>query len=573
MNPTTAPAGVRELRSRAGLSPFGPFAVVEIGGGDRVSFLQAQLPADVAALEAGEGVYTACLDAKGRIAQDLLLLELGDRAWAVLRRELIPSFLEKLERYHIREDLVLTDRSAELAVLELHGPSTPVILAAAVPPAPGPAPGISMEPYGHRELTLGKRTVRFVARPWTGDVGGHLIAARDDADAVREALLAAGRGEGLVEVGADAMETLRLEGGLPRVGVDVDERTLLLELGRPEMVSHTKGCYLGQETVARIHSRGHVNRILTGLLVDGDRVPEPGTLVLDADSPVGETRSAGFCPSLDRVGALAWIRVQASEPGTVVHLRGDGGLIAARVAPLPLYRPPGPREQAETLYRQGMEAFTRDRYQEALGRFERAALMDPGRMDVFESMGICYERLGRLAEAEETMRGLTEMDPENVMAWTNLSRYLARAGRIEEAEKLKGRVTYLVWKKEAGEKEAARRNEEAAEERERRLTERMGLFRQVLDLDPEDVVANFGLGKILLDLERYRDAVPHFERAVAGQKDYSMAFNHLGTCLMRLDRLDEAAAVFRQGIAAATRKGDLVPKRDMTRKLEAISAA
>jgi len=573
MNPTTAPAGVRELRSRAGLSPFGPFAVVEIGGADRVSFLQAQLPADVAALEAGEGVYTAYLDAKGRIAQDLLLLELGDRAWAILRRELIPAFLEKLERCHIREDLVLTDRSAELAVLELHGPSTPVILAAAVHPGSGPAPGIPMEPYGHRELTVGGRTARFVARPWTGDVGGHLIAARDAADAVREALLAAGRDEGLVEVGADAMETLRLEGGLPRVGVDVDERTLLPELGRPEMVSHTKGCYLGQETVARIHSRGHVNRILTGLLVDGDRVPEPGTLVLDADSPVGETRSAGFCPSLDRVGALARIRVQASEPGTVVHLRMDGGLIAARVAPLPLYRPPGPREQAETLYRQGMEAFTRDRYPEALGRFERAALMDPGRMDVFESMGICYERLGRLAEAEETMRGLTEMDPENVMAWTNLSRYLAQAGRIEEAEKLKGRVTYLVWKKEAGEKEAARRNEEAAEERERRLTERMGLFRQVLDLDPEDVVANFGLGKILLDLERYQDAVLHFERAVAGQKDYSMAFNHLGTCLMRLDRLDEAAAVFRRGIAAATRKGDLVPKRDMTRKLEAISAA
>jgi len=368
------------------------------------------------------------------------------------------------------------------------------------------------------------------------------------------------------------MEVLRLEGGLPRVGVDMDGRTLLLELGREEMVSHTKGCYLGQETVARVHSRGHVNRVLAGLVIDGGRVPEAGTLVLEGETPVGETRTAGFSPSLDRVCALAMIRVQAAEPGTVVHLRMDGSLVAARVAPLPLYRPPGPKEQAEVLYRQGIEAFKGDRFEEALARFERAVLMDPGRMDAFESMGVCYERLGRMEEAEETMRGLTEMDPENIMAWTNLSRYAAQQGRIEEAERIKGRVTALAWKRQAGEVEAARREEELASERKQRLAERIDLFRQVLDMDPEDVVANFGLGKVLLDLERYEDAVPHFERAVAGQKHYSMAFNHLGTCFMRLGRLEEAADVFRKGIAAADHRGDLVPKRDMTRKLEEILA-
>lgn len=567
MNPTTFPAGTRSLRTRAGFSLSEPFGLAEIAGADRGSFLQAQLPADVAALSAGEGVYTATLDAKGRIGQDLLLLELGDRFWAVLRRELIPAFLERLERYHIREDLRISDRSAETAVLELHGPASPVVLAAAVGSGPGRLP---LEPYRHREVTIGGRSVRFVARPWTGDVGGHLIAAREDVEAVKAGLLVAGREEGLVEVGAEGLEVLRVEGGLPRVGVDVDGRTLLPELDRPAMFSLTKGCYLGQETVARIHSRGHVNRVLTGLLVDGDRLPPAGTLIMDGDLPVGETRSAAFCPGLERVGALAMMRVASSEPGTVVHLRLEGSLVAARTAALPLYRPPGPREEAERLYRQGMEAFKVDRYPEALERFERAALMDPGRMDAFESMGVCYERLGRIAEAEETMRGLTEMDPENIMAWTNLSRYTAQSGRIEEAEKLKGKVTYLVWKKEAGEQEAARRNEEEEAERKRRSAERIGLFRQVLEMDPDDVVANFGLGKALLDLERYEEAVPHFERAVAGQKHYSMAYNHLGTCLQQLERLEEAAGVFREGIVAATAKGDLVPRRDMARKLEEI---
>jgi Flp pilus assembly protein TadD len=96
----------------------------------------------------------------------------------------------------------------------------------------------------------------------------------------------------------------------------------------------------------------------------------------------------------------------------------------------------------------------------------------------------------------------------------------------------------------------------------------VGLFRRVLELDPEDVVANFGLGKIYLDLERYEEAVPCFRRAVAGQRDYSAAFSHLGACLVRLHRTEEARDVLTVGIAAAARRGDLVPKADMTRLLE-----
>ncbi len=198
--------------------------------------------------------------------------------------------------------------------------------------------------------------------------------------------------------------------------------------------------------------------------------------------------------------------------------------------------------------------------------------MNPHHADAFEAIGVCLERLGRLDEAIEIMRGLTETDPQNVMAWTNLSRYHARQGHIEEAERIKGQVTYLIWKRELGEKSAARKTAEDEAARRARLTERIGLFRRVLDMDPDDVIANFGLGKTLLDLERYDEAVPHFRKAIRGQRDYSMAFNHMGTCLARLGRRDEAEAVLREGIAVAAAKGDLIPRRDMTRKLEELSA-
>ena len=87
------------------------------------------------------------------------------------------------------------------------------------------------------------------------------------------------------------LEMMRIEGGLPGFGKDMDERTLLPELGRPEMVSHEKGCYLGQETVARVHSRGRVHRLLLGLEIEGDRVPEPGTLATAISPPARLTVS------------------------------------------------------------------------------------------------------------------------------------------------------------------------------------------------------------------------------------------------------------------------------------------
>jgi aminomethyltransferase len=519
---------------------------------------------DVEALEAGSGVFTAYLDRKGRITADLQLLNLGETMLLLTRADLLAGILARLEEHRFRERASFTDLSRDWAALEIHGPETPALLLAAS------GTRVDLDPHRHREIRLGGCPVRFVADPWTGDVGGRLLVSRPDLAPVREALTAAGRDRGLVEVGAEALEILRIEGGRPAFGLDMDQRTLILELGRDEMVSYDKGCYLGQETVARVHSRGHVNRVLAGILIEGGTPPPAGTLLQKDGTPVGETRSACFSPNLGQAIALAMVRREAIEPGTVVHLNLEGSLVPAVVRELPLYRPPGPAEQAEVFYRRGMEAFRSDRFEEALGLFERALLMNPRHADAFESMGVSQERLGRLDDAIETMRALTDMDPGHVMAWTNLSRYCAQCGLIEEAEEIKGRVTYLIWKREMGEREAERRVQADAEQRRAEMEERVGLFRRVLEMDPDDVIANFGLGKILLDLERYDEAIPCFRKAVEGQPDYSMAMNHLGTCLMKLGRSGEAARVLREGIEVATRKGDLVPKRDMARKLAGI---
>jgi aminomethyltransferase len=561
------PAGILSLRAGAGLFRAPSTGVLEAAGSDATPFLQSQLPADVSVLSPGDGVYTASLDNKGRLTHDLLLLRLPEGFLALTERSRLPSLMEKLERYHVREDVLFRDRAEEFLVLELHGPAVPVMLGRLS------GAGAAREPFRHRVLEMGGKMVRYVDDPWTGDPGGHLLLDPADEGPVREAVLAAGEGEGLVELPSAVSEVLRIEGGRARVGVDVDERTLLLELDLPGMVSFTKGCYLGQETVARIHARGHVNRLWRGLLLEGEHVPPPRTPIHHGESPVGETRSAAHSPSLGRPIALAMLRREAAEPGTVVHLELREGWTAARVVQVPLYRPPGPGEEADRLHREGLAAFTADRYEAALSLFERATLMNPEHYAAYESAGVCLERLGRLGEAIEAMRGLTEVDPDNVMAWTNLSRYHAQQGRIEEAERIKGHVTYLLWKKEAGEREARRRTEEEQKEARARLQERVGMFQQVLELDPDDVVANFGLGKMYLDLDRFEEAVPRFRRAIEGHKDYSVAYSHLATSLLALGRMEEGRRALEEGIAVADRKGDLLPRRDMERKLAELDDA
>jgi len=555
--------GVASVRERAGFFPEDIFGVLELDGPEAASFLDAQLPVRVHDVGPGQGAHTAYLDAKGRVTHELIFLRLEEnRFWLLTRFGDLESLAAKLETYHIREAFTLHNRAADLSVWELHGPSTPEILArmsgTKIPP----------DPYAHVDLLLEGVPARFVVHPWTGDAGGQLIFSREHALHFKEALLRAG----VSLVDAATMEVLRIEGGRPERGVDLDERTLLLELGRPEMVSHDKGCYLGQETIARVHSRGHVNRQLMGLELEGDEVPTPGSIVLLGDNPVGETKSACYSPSLDRPIAITMIRREA-EPERTVHVRMPSGLAAAKVRELPLYRTPGPRETAESFYRQGMEAFKTNRFEDALRWFERALLMNPHHLAAFESMGITQERLGRVEDAIQTMESLTQAAPDHVMAWTNLSRYYAQAGRIADAEKLKGHVTYLVMKREAGEKAAERKARENKVLERAHLEERVGLFEQVLSLDPEDVVANFGLGKVLLDLERWEEAVPCFRKAIEKQVSYSMAYNHLGTCLLALGRTEEAKDVFRQGIEQATKRGDLIPRRDMERKLAEMDNA
>jgi folate-binding protein YgfZ len=143
---------------------------------------------------------------------------------------------------------------------------------------------------------------------------------------------------GATPVGADALEMLRIEAGTPRFPSDIGPAVLLPEVPFDTLVSHTKGCYPGQEVVVRIRDRGHVNRHLRGLVLDGETVPAPGSEVVAGDAAIGAVTSATRSIDLGRPIALAMVRRQHAEPGTVVGVRVDGHMVSATVSALPFTR-------------------------------------------------------------------------------------------------------------------------------------------------------------------------------------------------------------------------------------------
>ena len=557
------PDAVRRVRSGAGLARESLFGSLLVSGPDALSFLDSQLPAAIPRVDEGAGGVTARLDRLGRVHTLFAYTRDGDAMVLLPLRERVGFLAEDLDRFHIREDLAF-DSGAGVSVLELHGPETSAVLhrLTGVRPRTGTGDLTRCEVAGI--------PVRFVFHAWTGSPGGHVLVESAQANDVVRAIAG---DSAVTELTPEDLEVLRIEGGWPLPGRDLDEKTLILELDRDdELVAFDKGCYLGQETVARVHSRGRVQKLLRGLVFEGEQIPPPGTLLFSGDDPAGETRSGVHSPALDSTVVLAWVSRRFADDDEVLHAKLGANWVPARVVRLPLYRTPGPAEQARVFYRSGNEAFGAGEFDTALGWYEKAVLMNPGFVDAYEALGICHERAGRLTEATEVMEELATMDPGHAMAWTNLSRYYARDGRIAEAETAQVRANALIARQRQGDEDAAKLQAETQAEDQKRKEERIAIFRQVLELDPDDVVANFGLGKLLLDLGRPAEAILLFAKSVEGKPDYSMAYNLWGESLAGAGRTDEAADVWRRGIEVAGSQGDLMPKRAMTGRLAELGS-
>src|SRR3954469_10800398 len=216
-------------------------------GPEAKSFLAGQVTNDVEALEPGRGMYAALLTPKGKMLADLRVLDLGDELWLDTERATLQTLFDNLRRGTIGHDAELHKRTLQQALFSLLGPRAREVAGA-------DAAGLGTAEHDNARGELGVLV--------TTDLGVDVICSAEEADDVRARLQDAGA----VPVTEADAEVRRVEGGRPRYGVDLDDSVIPQEAGLNERaVSFTKGCYVGQETVARLHYKGKPNRHLRGL--------------------------------------------------------------------------------------------------------------------------------------------------------------------------------------------------------------------------------------------------------------------------------------------------------------------
>jgi tRNA-modifying protein YgfZ len=308
-------AQYRQLREECGLLERPERGLLIVSGSEAAEYLQGQLTNDVEALQPGEGAYAALLDRKGHMQADMRVLRPGEGPdlWIDLEAEGLEAARRHLQMYKIGREVEVSDAGGERGLLSLIGPRAVEIAGSA------PLPEHDCE-----EVTIGGARCLAVGTA----AGIDLFVAGDERDRVHDAL----RTAGAVEVSPQAAEILRIEAGRPRFGAEMGTATMPAEAGIVEQaVSFTKGCYIGQETVARLHYKGKPNRHLQGLKLSG--VAEPGEPVRLGDRELGRLGSAGISPAFGPIG-LAILRREA-EPGATVAVGEDG--VTAEVVALPFH--------------------------------------------------------------------------------------------------------------------------------------------------------------------------------------------------------------------------------------------
>jgi folate-binding protein YgfZ len=282
-------------------------------GADAKEFLHGQVTNDVEALEPGSGCYAAFLTHKGKMLGDLRILETGDELLLDCERSALQDLFTMIRRYKVGRDVELHKRTVESGLLSLIGPDARRIAGATDLP--------EVE-HAHRPGRIGGAGVRVIAT----DLGVDVLCEAADTEPVAAALIAAGA----VPAGDDAAEVRRVETGRPRYGVDLDDTVIPQEAGlNDRAVSFEKGCYVGQETVARLYFRGKPNRHLRGLKLSGPAAA--GEALRLGEREVGRLGSVVASPRHGPI-ALALVRREA-QPGETLAV-GDGD-VHAEVVELP----------------------------------------------------------------------------------------------------------------------------------------------------------------------------------------------------------------------------------------------
>lgn len=286
------------LRGDAAWMDLSQRGKIRVGGEDRARLLHAMSTNHIEGLQAGDGLYAFFLNAQGRILADAFVYNLGEALLLDTEPEVAGKLLEHLDKYIIADDVTLENETGKWTVIGLEGPNSLGRASSLGIPVPE-------RKYGW--VSYGKGFVVRVASA-TPD-GLRIFLPAEDGAALIDELNSAG----ISQAGAPETRTVRLENGIPRYGDDIWERFLVHETQALHGVHFSKGCYLGQEIVERVRSRGQVHRLLSPVRIKAQQPVAPGTKLMAGDGAAAEVTSSAYSPARGEVVALAYVRAEALQ--------------------------------------------------------------------------------------------------------------------------------------------------------------------------------------------------------------------------------------------------------------------
>ena len=304
MSPITATPGYIGLREQAARINLSARGRIRANGEDRARLLHAMTTNNIQALQPGQGCYTFFLNAQGRILADAVIWGFEDHLLIDTEPEQRSKILEHLDRYIIADDVTLEDITDQTGAILIGGPEAESTLKQMGAPIPDGT-------WSH--LTWNEVEIQRVP------AGFMLVGPRN-------AIPPLGN---LTEATEEDARTVRIEQGRPRYGEEITERYLVQEVALLDAVSFTKGCYLGQEIVERVRSRGQVHRLLRAIEIDAENPPAPGEKLSANGAEAGEIVSAAYSPALEKIVALAYVRTPSADPATTLTLDGFNARVVA----------------------------------------------------------------------------------------------------------------------------------------------------------------------------------------------------------------------------------------------------
>jgi aminomethyltransferase len=307
-------AGYEALRTGAAWLDLFARGKIIATGEDRARLLHAMTTNQVQELKPGEGCYAFFLNPQGRILADVSLFCRADDFLLDVEPETRERLYQHLDKFIIADDVTLEDATDRIATLALEGPEAMAVAARFGAPVPE-------QPWAHtiwNDVTVAR--VSF-----TGAPGLRFFTPAAEKTRLVELL----QNAGAMEASPEAARIVRLEHFQPRYGEDIFDTTLSQETQQTHALSFTKGCYIGQEIVERVRSRGLVHRLLAGVEIDSSEVPEPDTHLVNGDENVGKMTSAAFSPALGKVVGMAYIRRELADPGTTLTVNGHAVVVRA----------------------------------------------------------------------------------------------------------------------------------------------------------------------------------------------------------------------------------------------------